>query len=170
MSFMKTAGLGCLTYVAIAALAFGDLLKPVFLAIFWSGRLGAPHWQWIVLICLLIGTLSFLLPARLSIVRAPLFVAISLLGSLWSVGAYAEHVKARAIREFHADRQQENSFLQSVIHAPNEPQFFLHATALKDCVPYGWSYRTMSFYRLPTNVAVNVLPARWLDECHIRRR
>lgn len=169
MSIMKSAGFGCLTYVAIATLAFGGLLKPIFLASLWSGRLGAPHWQWIVLVCFLIGALSFLLPKRLSIIRIPLFVAISLLGSLWSVGAYVDHVKARAMREFYADRQQESSFMQSVIHAPNEPQFFLHAAALKDCVPYGWSYRTMSFYQLPTNVAVNVLPARWLDECSIRR-
>ncbi len=166
---MKTAALGCITYLAIAGFVFGSLLKPVFLATIWSDRLGAPHWLWIVSACFAVGATSFLIPARFSIVRGPIFVAVALAGSLLSVGAYADNLRLKALNEFGAARQTQHSFLESVRHAPEEFQFFLHTAVMKHCVPYAWSYRTMNFYRIPLRAAVNVMPARWLTECSIHR-
>ena len=45
--------------------------------------------------------------------------------------------------------------------------FLLHAKALKFCVPMAYSYRLNGVYILENNVAVNVLPDEWLDECSI---
>ncbi|WP_233999610.1 hypothetical protein, partial [Erythrobacter sp. CCH5-A1] len=80
----------------------------------------------------------------------------------------AEHKILNSL-EFGADRQTQHSFLESVRHAPEEFQFFLHTAVMKHCVPYAWSYRTMNFYRIPLRAAVNVMPARWLTECSIHR-
>jgi len=166
---LKTAALGCITYLAISVFAFGSLLKPVLLATIWSDRLGAPHWFWIVSACFAVAAFSFFIPARFSLVRGPIFVAMGMVGSLLTVGAYADNLRSTALIEFGADRQTQHSFLDSVRHAPEEFQFFLHATVMKHCVPYAWSYRTMSFYRVPLRAAVNVMPTRWLTECSIHR-
>lgn len=42
--------------------------------------------------------------------------------------------------------------------APREWQFDLHGSAVKDGVPYAWSWREMSFYRLRDTTWPNVLP------------
>jgi hypothetical protein len=97
--------------------------------------------------------------------RAPVFVAVGLVGSLICVGAYADHLRSNALSEFDADRWKQQSFLRSVRLAPDEFQSNLHAAAMKDCVPYGWSYRGMGFYKIPPEAAVNVLPRKWLEEC-----
>lgn len=164
---VKTAGLGCITYAAIAVFGFGSLFQPIGLATLWSDRLGAPYWPWIVVACFAVGATSFLLPSRFSLLRAPLFIAVGLVASLLCVGSYVDHLRSMKINAFGADRLMEHTFLESVRHAPNEFQLFLHAAALKDCIPYSWSYRTMDFYRLPPDVAVNVLPRAWLVECSI---
>lgn len=161
----KTVALGGFTYVAIAAFAFGGVLKPLAFATSWSDRLGASHWLLIVLACFAIATCSFFIPPRFSIARGPVFVAVGLGGSLLCVGAYVDHLRMEALKKFAADQQFQHSFLESVRKAPNDFQFFLHAAAMKNCVPYAWSYRTMSFYRIPASAAVNVMPEHWLAAC-----
>lgn len=166
---MKTAALGFVTYLVVASFAFGDPLTPIAYATFWSGRLGAPYWFWIVCACFAVGEIGFLLPSRFSLLRGPIFVAVGLLGSLLTVGAYADHLRTKALDEFGADRLIQHSFSESVRNPHEEFHFFLHAAAMKDCVPYGWSYRTMSVYRLPPRAAINVMPETWLEECSIDR-
>lgn len=168
-NMVRAVTLVCITYAVIAVFAFGDLFKPIALATFWSDKLGVPNWGWIVFACFAAGGLGFLIPARFSFVRGPFFVTVALLGSLLAVGSYVDHLRSNALDDFGADRLIQHSFLESVRYAPEEFQFFLHAAAMKDCVPYAWSYSTMSLYRVPPKVAINVMPAKWLAECSIRR-
>jgi hypothetical protein len=162
---LKTLWLGCATYVAITVIFFGGLLQPIFLATVWSDRLAAPYWGWIVFACFAIGTASFFLSSQLASFRGPVFVSIGLLGSLFSVGAYADHFTWKALQDFGADRRIRHSLINSVRHAPDEFQIFLHAAALKRCVPFAWSYRSLSFYQIPPDAAINVLPQSWLAAC-----
>jgi len=165
VSMLRTLWLGCATYVAIAVIFFGGLLQPIFLATAWSDRLAAPYWGWIVLACLAAGAAGLFLPSRLASARGPTFVLVGLLGSLFSVGAYADHLTSKALIEFGGERHIRHSFSESVRHAPKEFQLFLHAAILKRCIPFAWSYRSLSFYQIPPNAAINVLPADWLSEC-----
>lgn len=64
----------------------------------------------------------------------------------------------------------ENSFFQSLHQVPRESQFYVHAAVLKNCVPYYWSYSRLSFLPMKADIAVNVLPQDWIDECEIKRR
>ena len=161
----KTLWLGCATYIAIAVFFFGGILQPIFLATVWSDRLAAPYWGWIVFACFAIGTAGLFLPSRLASFRGPAFVLVGMLGSLFSVGAYADHLTSKALRDLGAEQRIEHGFLDSVRHAPEELQVFLHAAALKQCVPYAWSYRSLSFYQIPPEAAINVLPQSWLAAC-----
>lgn len=163
--FGHTAWLAVLCYGAIAWFVFGNLLKPVMLVTAFSDRLGAPYWRGLVLASFMLGAVSFRLPARLALLRGPLFVAVGMSGSLVSVGLYAEYLRSEAIEDFHPDRQSREPFLDSVYNAPQDFQFFLHGAAMKRCVPYAWSYRSMGFYRVPPAAARNVMPGRWLAEC-----
>lgn len=163
----RSMGLGLITYAVIAWFAFGGIFKPVSFATSWHDRFGAPYWPALVVGSFLAGALSFLLPTRFSLLRVPAFIAIGLLGSLLSVGLYADHLRSDAINRFGADQQLQHPFRDSVRQAPEEFQFFLHAAAMKHCIPYAWSYRSMSFYRLPPDAAVNVLPVAWLKQCSI---
>ncbi|WP_070151561.1 hypothetical protein [Sphingobium phenoxybenzoativorans] len=164
---MKSIGLGFLVYVIVAWLAFGDPVRPIAFATMWSDRFGAPQWPGLVFASIVVASSSFLIPNRFRLVRVPAFVAIALLGSLFSVGAYADYLRANALKQFGADRELQHSFLSSIRNAPDEYQFFLHAAAMKRCIPYAWSYRILSFYRLPADAAVNVLPIKWLKDCSI---
>ncbi|MBL4784736.1 MAG: hypothetical protein JKY49_04830 [Cohaesibacteraceae bacterium] len=75
----------------------------------------------------------------------------------------------QVIQDFQPDKIQLRSFYWSMTHAPVELQDQLHAMALKNCEPFGWSYRDMEFYAIPLNAAVNVLPAQWIKDCKIER-
>lgn len=169
MAAIKTMVLAVITYAVIAIVLFGDVFKPILLATAWSDRLGAPYWRLIVLACCAVGAFGLLMPARFSLARGPAFVAAGLVGSILAVGAYADHLRSEALNNFGADHFVQQPFRASLRSAPEEFQFVLHAAALKHCVPYGWSYRTISFYRIPLKAAVNVLPAEWIKECGIHR-
>ncbi|WP_271949739.1 hypothetical protein [Ruegeria faecimaris] len=101
------------------------------------------------------------------LLSVPIFLALSMSFSTVFVATYAELLRAIATRSFNADVEIQNSFYQSLKHALQEGQFFLHGAALKDCVPFAWSYRRVSYFQLPNNVAVNVLPSEWLVSCNI---
>ena len=160
---------GCATYIAISTLAFGGLIQPITVS-FFAARLSAPYWPLIVLACLSMGLAALFLPSRLSILRIPGFLTVSLFGSLFLVGIYVDHRRNQSFIAFHADHSFQRTFLQSVRDASSGLQLSIHGGAMKNCVPFGYSYRRMNFYRLPPNVAVNVLPRDWLARCRIVRR
>lgn len=164
---MQTVVLTVLAYCLVAFIAFGDALAP-FGILFWSDRLGMPLWKLFVLGSVLLSGAVFFVPCS-RVYKVPAFVLLTMTLSIGSVGLYADQLRRDRSAEFAPDAIDDHSFFRSIREAPREPQFYLHAAALKNCVPYGWSYRTMDFYELPTNVAVNVLPRDWLERCKIRR-
>lgn len=85
-------------------------------------------------------------------------------------GIYADWVRKSAIVEFDPDFELQHSFFRSLHEVPADFQFYVHTAILKDCVPYLWSYRRMKFMEFKNpNVAVNVLPGKWLALCNIKR-
>jgi hypothetical protein len=101
---------------------------------------------------------------RLALAAIPTLITI-----LICSGVYVDNVRHNHMIEFAADDYFEHSIFRSILEAPREYQFYLHAAAIKKCVPYAWGYGAMGFYRLPPNVAVNVLPDKWLRRCSIHR-
>lgn len=98
--------------------------------------------------------------------RLPALAVLALVLPTLLIGAYADWKRHELIRQFNADHLIEHSFFCSIREAPaNFVQYYLHAAALKNCVPYAWSYRDMAFYQLPPGVAINVLPQEWLEMC-----
>lgn len=165
---MKTLIAPILVYTIIALVGFGDLFAPLAFATVWSDRLGVASWRGIALFCILLSAGVFLLPKRWvqsTPIRLSLFVAFAMATSTAAVGIYSDRVRQDRIAAFGADERIEHSFFRSIREAPREFQFYLHSAVLKDCVAYGWSYRSMSLYRIPPNVAMNVLPISWLERC-----
>ena len=163
---IKTLALAILAYCLVAFIAFGDILSPLL----WSGRLGAPLWRVIALASALLSAVVFLVPplsAFPTSLKLTLFVALATIVSLVSIGFYADCVRREHVTAFQGDASVDHSFFESMRKSPREYQFYLHAAALKNCVPYGWSYRTMDFYVIPAEAAVNVLPADWIKRCSI---
>lgn len=161
-----------LAYVVAAAILFGDPMKPMGFALFWSGRLGASYWPSIALACVAISALVFVAPLRDFVapaLRTAVFVTLAVTLPTVTVGLYADFLRHRAVLAFGADAVEEQGFFASLRNAPADFQFFLHTAALKNCRPYAWSYRTMAFYALVPNVAVNVLPQDWIARCGITR-
>jgi hypothetical protein len=101
--------------------------------------------------------------------KAPLFTLLWMLLSVISLGVYADLMRRSKLADFKPDMAIDHSFFRSIRSAPEEFQFFLHAAAVRDCIPYAWSYRQMDFYELDPNVAVNVLPKEWIERCKIER-
>ncbi|HUD95366.1 hypothetical protein [Sphingobium sp.] len=168
---MKTVAMRVAAYCIVAILAFGDVFRPISLMTFWSDRLGIPHWRMLVFTSAVVATTTFFLPPRtLSALsyKIPIFIALTMVASIFSVGYFAEVVRQEKLAQFRPDEYIDLSFFKSIHEAPREFQFYLHTAALKNCVPYGWSYRTMSFYNLPPNVAVNVV-GKWAKRCGIHR-
>lgn len=167
---LKPAVVAFLTYCLVAQIAFGDILAPLAFATFWSDRLGVPLWRVIALSCTFLSAGIFLFPKRqlpsVSL-RLSIFVGLAMITSIGTVGIYADQLRRDRIAVFAADETIEHSFFRSIREAPQEYQFYLHSAALKDCIPYAWSYRSMAFYRIPRDAAVNVLPRSWVTRCSI---
>ncbi|MBB6308685.1 hypothetical protein [Xanthobacter tagetidis] len=164
-----------LAYMVVSVIFFGSVGQPLnlaALAILWPDRLGLPLWGWIAVLCLAASTLIFAIPLTsptARVFRLPMFVALAIVLPTTIVGLYADSERRRGVRAFGADEVEENSFFTSIREAPQDFQFVLHTAALKGCTPYAWSYRTQSFYKLPPDAAVNVLPQRWIAKCGIAR-
>lgn len=159
-------------YVVVTVMLFGSVGQPLALVTLWSDRLGLPLWGWIAVLCVGASAAIFAIPlknATARVLRLPMFVFLVIVLPTTVVGLYADSERRRGIRAFGADEVEENTFFASIREAPQEFQFFLHTAALKDCTPYAWSYRNQSFYKLPPNVAANVLPQRWIAKCGITR-
>ncbi|AWN36441.1 hypothetical protein [Methylobacterium radiodurans] len=162
--------LAVLAYIVTTVNLFGNPLQPIFLATDWSDRLGIPYWRVIALLGVAASALVFARSLRKIItdaVKPAVFVILTVLLPTVIVGLWADGIRHRAVVAFGADEVEERSFFASIREAPAEFQYFLHTAALKDCVPYAWSYRTLSFYRLQPNVGANVLPEPWKKRCGI---
>ncbi len=160
------------SYLLVSGLLFGEA-SPLSLAFFFpSSRLGLPYWKEFATFLAAILALFLLNPLRrysISIIfRLPVFVALSLLLPTLFIGVYADWKRSEFIHQFKTDHLDEHSFFRSIREVPVGGQFYLHAAALKQCVPYAWSYREMAFYELRPHVAINVLPQGWLEMCGIR--
>jgi hypothetical protein len=155
-----------------STLIYYNPFKPLFLLFFWRDRLGIPLWPLTAGACLviasLIATILHRRGAKSWMVKLTLFFLPVILPTL-VVGGYAEFKRAQIIESSKPDQVIQRSFLASLRDAPADFQFFLHAAALKNCHPYAWSYRMMSFYELSPNVATNVLPEQWIEKCRIKR-
>ena len=166
---MRNLCLSVLAYCLIAFVFFGDLIKPVGLLTFWSGRLATP-WPVFVIGSGAIAALVFLIPPRMTwiaSVKPPLFVTVWMALSIVLTGLHADHARQQRLAAFGADAVFQHSFFRSLREAPRDFQDYLHAGALKDCTPYAWSYRSMATYRLPPAAAINVLPRAWIQRCAI---
>ena len=169
---MKSALAAIATYCVVALIVFGNVATPVLFLTEWFHRLGIPFWRLIAVGCAALSAAVFLLPKswlRSTPTKISLFVALSMISSTAAVGIYSDRIRQTRIANFEADRVMEHSFFRSIREAPQEARFFVHSAALKNCVAYAWSYRTMSFYRLPPSVVQNVVPNSWLVRCPILR-
>jgi hypothetical protein len=160
----------------VVVFLFGDPLKPVaYLLGLWKIPIAASLLAWAVagsLLAAIAGAMALnaAMPRELTRDTAPtacLLLAVFAGVTILSVTTNGQ--RQRAIAEFAPDKVYTSSFMDSLRNAPAELQFFLHGAALKNCEPYAWSYSEMSFYELPANVAVNVLPQTWIEECEIVR-
>lgn len=111
----------------------------------------------------IVGIVSFVGCSLLSIsIKAtrPWFFGISTIVALLGMIVAAETVSRTAMCEAATLAQlgdfQRNTVYWSLVNAPREFQFQIHALALVDDTAFGWSYRTMGWYEIPTDARVNV--------------
>lgn len=172
MKFLSCILLCFAAYAISALIWFGDIFKPIAFATFWSDRLAIHNWPIFIAIGIVMGLCIASITVRYGvrqIYAPPIFIVVSMTCATIGLGTYATLQRSHEVELFQPDRVIEASFFQSLRSSPRDFQFFLHGAALKDCIPYAWSYRTMSFYELPENVAANVLPSAWIAECQIER-
>lgn len=158
---------GLIAYLLIAFVAFGDILRPVDFMTWLSDRLPYPGWRLFVLLVMILSYLC-LIPQRSWLnpdFKFAIFVIFSMTISIVSIGFYVDWQRHQRIITFNADDSFEHSIFRSIREAPAEPQFYLHAAAVKDCTIYGWSYRTMGFYELPPAVDRMGPLYRWKKRC-----
>jgi hypothetical protein len=172
MYFLQGISLSLMAYLASAMILFGGFLRPIGFLTFWNDRLAISNWPIFIVVGVGAGLGLSFLSVRFGLKPRfvpAIFIVCAMACSTIGLGAYTESQRSKEIERFSPDLAIRASFYSSLRSAPRDFQFFLHGAALKDCVPYAWSYRTMSFYELPQNVAVNVLPSAWIEECEIKR-
>lgn len=172
MAVFFAAIFAVLAYCLASTVLFGGPFQALALCTIWSDRLGLAYWPALVFCAMLLALILTKLSARSGMPRAMLpafFIVISMGFSAVLVGSYATVQRARIVEKFNPDLEIRSSVFASFRNAPRDFQFFLHGAALKDCNAYGWSYREMGFYKLSPNVAVNVLPQNWIEQCSLRR-
>ncbi|WP_120500576.1 hypothetical protein [Roseovarius sp. EL26] len=164
-----------LTLIFLSIIVFGGFGRFLAFGLFWGNRLGAPYWFVLAIFSLVISYLIvYLIVLRLpkaeygECAQRSISISIFVILPVAFVGIYAEVLRRQAIAEFEPDRVFQNLFWVSLHNAPRDWQFYLHAGAMKDCVPYAWSYRAMGMYELKESVMFNVLPSKWFDECGIK--
>lgn len=172
MTFLNAGIFGLLAYAVTSVLLYGGPLQALGLLTFWRDRLGLAYWPALLLVAMVLAIFLTKFSARFGMPRVLLpaiFIVISMSFSALLVGSYAASQRDTIVEKFEPDVEIRSSVFASFRNAPQEFQFFLHGAALKECKPYAWSYRRMAFYELPPNVAVNVLPTSWIEECKIQR-
>jgi hypothetical protein len=154
-------------YIIASRILFDGWLKPIVILTSWRDRVAFEYWSTPLLIGLLIGATTARLAARtpLALAAPAIFIAASMTTTVALTARSVEKERDKVIAQFQPDRLEKNSFWQTLREAPADFQFFLHAAAMKQCVPYAWSYRQMNFYKLNEYTAPNVIPAKWLEEC-----
>ncbi len=161
MKKITSLGLAVVTLLFTSWVLFGDFLALPNVVFILPGRLGAPLWGLVAAFAIAVAS-CVLFPPLSGYVQQPLqpaaFMASALILVVLFVGIYVDILRRIEIRAFAADRVIQHSFFRSIREVPRDFQFYLHAAALKNCIPYAWSYREMEFYLLQPDVAVNVLP------------
>ncbi|MGF3022589.1 hypothetical protein ACQVP2_07155 [Methylobacterium aquaticum] len=168
MMRLVTLALAALTYGWLASVLFGDPVKPLALATFWSERLGLAHWRLLAALGIAVSAVVFARPFRNAVpdaLRPSAFVILAVLLPTALVGVLADRVRHRAVEAFGADAVEEQSFFTSLSEAPKDFQFFLHTAVVKDCRFYAWSYRDLAFYAIPLEAIGNVVPQAWRQRC-----
>ncbi len=106
------------------------------------------------------------------VMGAPIFIRLLFSITIFSATLMVEIKRNYEISVLKPEKLFKNSLWSSLSEATpgffEGAQFFLHAGAMKQCVPYAWSYETMTFYKLDHDTARNVLPEDWLKECGLR--
>lgn len=97
----------------------------------------------------------------------PVWIVVFLIVCAHSGRAYLEAERDRITAEFAPDDYEFSNRVVFKFHS--EFEFNLHGQAIKNCVPYAWSYRKMGWYELPQNIAPNVLRRDWLQKCDLKR-
>ncbi|MBB6485527.1 hypothetical protein [Rhizobium lusitanum] len=172
MEVLISLVLSIIVYCVISLLIFGNIYTFIALSLTFADRLGIPF-EGIVLtatvaFATLITSRTFM-PWLGAVFRPPVFLAVGMLLGVFSVGTYADWKRREAIFEFQPDLELQHSFFDSIREVPREFQFYVHSAALRHCVPYIWSYSRMALVELKPDVAVNVLPADWIEKCGIKR-
>ncbi|MEQ8292145.1 MAG: hypothetical protein RIA08_08065 [Roseovarius sp.] len=170
--FTKITGSCILSYLTVAIVLFGGPLQPIGFITFWNDRLAVANWPVFLATGSILGLMCAAFSTRLGVAlryTPAIFIFFSIVCSTIMLGLYTEHRRSEVIEKFAPDVAIRASFFESIRSSPREFQMFLHGAALKDCIPYAWSYRDMAFYQLPANVTVNVLPLSWVKECQITR-
>lgn len=168
---LTSVSLAFFTYLVCSWVLFNDILWPLGFALFWHDRLPIQYWIGPVVVGVLIGAAAarqLWLSAGGQLFAPAIFLLIAMFASISISATHVKQTRSKLMSAFEPDRVIQNSLFRSFRNAPREYQFFLHAAALKDCVPYAWSYRKMGFYRLRNNVAINVLPDHWIEDCNLR--
>ena len=140
--------------------------------IFWGNRLGLFYWPVVIPVGMVLAINATKIAVRHGMPRLfipSIIISFSMICAVVFIGIWTEYQRDRIIGRFGPDTEIRSSIFASFRNAPRDFQLFLHGAALKDCKPYAWSYRQMAFYELPPNVAANVLPVSWIEECNIRR-
>lgn len=161
-----------LAFGLTSSLFFGGPLQAIAFLTIWRDRLGLAYWPALLLVSIVISvflTRRFLRFGMPRILLPSVFIFVSMSSSTFLVGSFAAMSRDRIVEEFEPDVEVRTSVFASFRYTRQDFNLFLHGAALKNCKPYAWSYSQMAFYELPANVAVNVLPTRWIDECNIQR-
>jgi len=153
-------GAALVAYLVTTFVLFGGPIQPLKLVLL-HDRLSFLVWIGPLLVAVLVGGLA----ARFIWPNAAAFIVGFLVTLVSLTGIIVDSAKLIATRRFDPDRAKSAYFIESLHHAPADRQFFLHAAILKDCRAYAWSHRTMGYYELKPNVARNVLPEDWLQQC-----
>lgn len=172
MVYLKAGLLCILAYVLTSTLLFGGPFHGLGFLTFWRDRLGLVYWPAVIPFGIVLATITTKVAVRYGMPRLftpATFISISMVCAAVFIGIWADYQRDRIIGRFGPDTEIRSSIFASFRNAPRDFQFFLHGAALKDCKPYAWSYRQMAFYELSPNVAANVLPVSWIEECNIRR-
>lgn len=167
VSFLLCIALYCLIALAVT----GSLLTPIGILGIFGSPLGTKGGGYAIVFSTTLSVLiAFrVMPSSAGSFRWPVFVALCMLLNVFSIGIYADWRRNEAIVQFSPDKQMQRSFFWSLRRVAQEPQFEVHAAVLRDCVPYIWSYSSMSLFEVEPNTAVNVVPYAWIKECGIER-
>ncbi|MBN9261117.1 MAG: hypothetical protein J0J14_09635 [Hyphomicrobium sp.] len=158
-----------IAYVVTSQVLFDGWLKPIAIMDFWRDRVPPEYWSGPLAIGLIVGALVALILARttLALVGPAVFIIVSMFTTVALTAMAVEKKRDEMTAQFKPDRLKKESFWRTIREAPADFQFFLHAAAMKQCVPYAWSYRRMDFYPLNAQTARNVIPPAWLIECGV---